>query len=386
MDQFSQYNPAMPMGMNQPYGLQDDMASPLSAPVTPFPSMYPPNSSPLSMQPQSMSGAQYSYAGGGSSRGGGPSSGSRIGGGGGGNNYRPPSYTPPINLPPSGGGMGGGPRPIGGGPRPGSTFGGGNRMPGGGPRPGSTFGGGNIGTNRTPFGGSNYGRSNIPGGNRSVLNDIFNRSPGQQPHRMSTPSMFNPARPDHGGREAPRYQKPESSGDSPLSDIMNSDNIDKALLVTSILGSLFGNSEPGEQSMLYKDEPNILANPNAIHDPNAGLKAPLQRVLAPFQGDVFRAGEAPEHQFFREYSQGGRYYQGEEGGQDDNINARVSPGEYVWDADAVSLLGDGNNAAGAKKLKMAIEKLRSQKRKANEKSIPPKASPLSSYLSDRRVG
>jgi len=71
---------------------------------------------------------------------------------------------------------------------------------------------------------------------------------------------------------------------------------------------------------------------------------------------------------------------GQGGGQDDDVDARLSSGEYVWDADTVSALGDGNNAAGAKKLDELRQRLREHKRSAPASKIPPKAKSPEKYL------
>jgi hypothetical protein len=83
---------------------------------------------------------------------------------------------------------------------------------------------------------------------------------------------------------------------------------------------------------------------------------------------------------------GGRYYEGEGGGQDDTLdvgNALLSPGEYVVQADVVADLGDGNPKEGAKKLDFMGEAVR--KHKAKGKKSPKSADPLK-YLSKRRNG
>lgn len=68
-------------------------------------------------------------------------------------------------------------------------------------------------------------------------------------------------------------------------------------------------------------------------------------------------------------------------GQADEVKApRLSDGEYVMDADVVAALGDGNTAAGARKLDQMRENIRAHKRSAGPKSIPPKAKNISSYL------
>lgn len=71
-------------------------------------------------------------------------------------------------------------------------------------------------------------------------------------------------------------------------------------------------------------------------------------------------------------------------GQDDSINARLSDGEYVMDADIVAALGDGNTAAGARKLDQMRESIRRHKRSAPHSSIPPKAKSIEAYLKGGR--
>ena len=68
------------------------------------------------------------------------------------------------------------------------------------------------------------------------------------------------------------------------------------------------------------------------------------------------------------------------GGQEDNVNARLSHGEYVVDSDVVSALGDGNTEAGAAKLDHMRENVRAHKRMAGKKSIPPKAKSPEKYM------
>lgn len=53
-----------------------------------------------------------------------------------------------------------------------------------------------------------------------------------------------------------------------------------------------------------------------------------------------------------------RYVQGPGDGQSDDIDAKLSDGEYVMDAHTVSLLGNGSNEAGAKRLDQLRENLR----------------------------
>lgn len=78
------------------------------------------------------------------------------------------------------------------------------------------------------------------------------------------------------------------------------------------------------------------------------------------------------------------YVRGGTSGQSDKINAMLSDGEYVMDADVVSALGDGNNEAGAKVLDKMREKVRSHKRSAPANKIPPKAKSPLEYMKGKK--
>lgn len=71
---------------------------------------------------------------------------------------------------------------------------------------------------------------------------------------------------------------------------------------------------------------------------------------------------------------------GHGGGQSDKVDARLSPGEYVMDADVVSALGDGDTTAGSKALDVMRNNIRSHKRGAPANKIPPMAKPAMAYL------
>jgi len=74
----------------------------------------------------------------------------------------------------------------------------------------------------------------------------------------------------------------------------------------------------------------------------------------------------------------GFYLNGETGGQDDDIHAMLSDGEYVIPADTVAHLGDGNNASGAKKLDDMVKKIRASKGLCSK--LPAKAKSLTDYI------
>ena len=76
-----------------------------------------------------------------------------------------------------------------------------------------------------------------------------------------------------------------------------------------------------------------------------------------------------------------RFARGSGSGRDDTIDAKLSDGEYVMDAETVALLGDGSNKAGAKLLDKMRSEIRAQKGKmlAKGKISPNAKSPLA-YL------
>lgn len=75
--------------------------------------------------------------------------------------------------------------------------------------------------------------------------------------------------------------------------------------------------------------------------------------------------------------------QGPGTGRSDEIDARLSPGEYVMDAETVSLLGDGSNEAGAAILDQFREQIRAHKGAALAKGeISPDAKSPLDYLEE----
>ena len=73
-----------------------------------------------------------------------------------------------------------------------------------------------------------------------------------------------------------------------------------------------------------------------------------------------------------------RFARGAGSGRDDTINARLSDGEYVMDAETVAMLGDGSSEDGARKLDAMRSQLRKHKGKALAKGkfSPNAKSPL----------
>ena len=71
---------------------------------------------------------------------------------------------------------------------------------------------------------------------------------------------------------------------------------------------------------------------------------------------------------------------GAQAGQADGVPIAASHGEYIFDADTVASLGDGNTEAGARKLDEMRKNIRAHKRSAPPTKIPPKAKSTVAYL------
>jgi hypothetical protein len=81
-----------------------------------------------------------------------------------------------------------------------------------------------------------------------------------------------------------------------------------------------------------------------------------------------------------------RYVQGGGTGRSDSIDAKLSDGEYVIDAETVALLGDGSSKAGAQKLDQFRANIRKQKGKAlAQGKISPDAHDAERYMMGGRA-
>ena len=122
----------------------------------------------------------------------------------------------------------------------------------------------------------------------------------------------------------------------------------------------------------------------AANDENMSLTDFLNQ---PGEYEKFASGAPPAASPTTFAAQGGTLNQisnlarGSGSGRDDTINARLSDGEYVMDAETVALLGDGSNSEGARRLDQMRKEIRAQKGKslAKGKFSPNAKSPLA-YL------
>lgn len=163
------------------------------------------------------------------------------------------------------------------------------------------------------------------------------------------------------------------------------------------LGNLFGNSAAG--SKILGSAGTKIAGTALIKDPiSAALlgtsvlgalggkdEVPQERPIAESVASAqpnWRPDQYPsERKRDWEWKSGG-YFGGSTKGQDDQINAKLSDGEFVIPADVVADVGDGNNDAGAKEFYSLIKNVRKHKNKKH--GLPPKAKSLQSYMHMRK--
>jgi hypothetical protein len=144
--------------------------------------------------------------------------------------------------------------------------------------------------------------------------------------------------------------------------------------------------EPATQTPNAEEQAKAKASPLSKAVPtgsdalmSAGLKMLNSGNLAGFAKGGTTSGALPISEHVPEFITGktGNYVQGAGDGQSDDIPAMLADGEYVFDADIVSALGNGSNKAGARILDKMREEIRAHKRSAPVGKIPPPAkSPL----------
>ena len=161
------------------------------------------------------------------------------------------------------------------------------------------------------------------------------------------------------------------------------------------LGSLMSSSGPSaDQAVATTPGTPVSTDPNMTKRLDV---APLNRNRLRPPIDYYNYGKMPEPLYYGTTqpqtaqdqptvaaAHGGalsRYVQGGGTGRSDSIDAKLSDGEYVIDAETVALLGDGSSKAGAAKLDQFRANIRKQKGKALSKGkISPDAQLPERYL------
>lgn len=115
-------------------------------------------------------------------------------------------------------------------------------------------------------------------------------------------------------------------------------------------------------------------------DPDWGLKEIYDRDVGFADGGYEHGGMAHEHGHHGGLNSMRAVPDSGMGGQDDDVPAMLSSKEYVFDADTVAALGDGNADEGARRLDRMRENIRRHKRAAPAHKIPPKSRAPEHYL------
>lgn len=125
----------------------------------------------------------------------------------------------------------------------------------------------------------------------------------------------------------------------------------------------------------YYDNPEFTGNPLTFKD---GGEVDIMRIFENKENAPFEIEEEMEEMPINQ----GKYFDGWSKGRADDIDAKLSPGEYVIPADAVSLIGEGNNKAGAKELDDLIFYIRKHYKKSNSR-FSPEGIKLKEYFNSR---
>jgi hypothetical protein len=150
---------------------------------------------------------------------------------------------------------------------------------------------------------------------------------------------------------------------------------------------------PPPQGVGFRGQPTGAAGAGAGGGVGTDIGAYLAALLPqmrPPQGQApgFMRGGYPEHLIHgmpTRYAHGSYVApDGQGDGRSDHVNAKLSPGEYVVDAETLALLGNGDNDAGARQMDKFREGIRKQKGRALAKGkFSPDAKAPTSYMQDK---
>jgi len=199
---------------------------------------------------------------------------------------------------------------------------------------------------------------------------------------------------------APATTETASKGSSIMSGLTGYLSDPNKMAATAVgLGALMG----GDSGPKQPEMPSIPAGAGAPTDPNMTRRlatTPLDRTRLTGPIDYYNYGMRPQAKEQRFYSDIGEnapvqaahggplshYVQGGGTGRSDSIDAKLSDGEYVIDAETVALLGDGSSKAGAQRLDQFRANIRKQKGKAlSQGKFSPDARAPEQYLMGGRA-
>ena len=173
-------------------------------------------------------------------------------------------------------------------------------------------------------------------------------------------------------------------GSNPLSDIGNlfaGDKTNYGSPLKAYVQPNFISTGTPQQSSLYEGlDPKLVSILSRAH--GGAVHPQLQRILSDRGYDInpVEMVAGPEDRYYARHAKRGFAVNGEGTGQSDDIPTMLADGEYVFDSDTVSALGDGSSKAGAAVLDKMREQIRMHKRSAPINKIPPKAKSPLDYL------
>lgn len=167
-----------------------------------------------------------------------------------------------------------------------------------------------------------------------------------------------------GNRQAPQQQQqaPQQAGFNPLTSMAQGilgNPLQSALLGTALYGTLHEGHRARQFARNQRTPEEMMREFNAASNqpvPPRRSRQKRRRVL-----EEADEGYDPLNRYYEdidpesEYYAAGGYVEGDSGGQDDDKDARLKPHDFIMDATTVSLAGDGNSKAGAKRIKYQIE-------------------------------
>lgn len=184
--------------------------------------------------------------------------------------------------------------------------------------------------------------------------------------------------------------QPQSSG---MDGLFNSGNINKALMASSIIGTLGAKYKTPKEPSL-QDAINNGPKWGPEHQPRK-LHG-MDRNLRHFDPNNYTPGFSPEMLYYDEVNPVGHYadgghvqtFGGQDSGQADTLPVHLQEGDYIVDSSTVSDLGDGSTQAGAGQLQNLVNGAmqgHNYKKGGLAKTVPAMVSPTEVRISKDAV-
>lgn len=232
-------------------------------------------------------------------------------------------------------------------------------------------GNGNMSNNNPAnFGPTSTANAGAPAAPAGALGGISSANAGSQaPSQRLGPDMPTPASPPPGGAPAPGA----TAGQMP----MQKPSFGPQTAAPGALGGAAPGMAPGMMPMRPSPmQPGRSVGPGAT----GGMHNFMMRGRAMADG----GSTMPSEESNADMPHGalsGRHVTGPGDGTSDSIPARLANGEYVFSADVVASLGNGDNGSGAKVLDKFVHNVRTHKAQNMAKGkLPANAKPVEKYM------